>query len=343
MKKIIITSAILLLAGTLTAFADTGVLYEQSNGINNAYCNASAGDFDYQKLGNSLSGATDQFCIYLKADTGSNPAGLATISFLFNSTNSITGATSIWTHNVSGLTANYSKECFSENYNFDLNKFYFIKVNSTSIGKLFAYKYNIDANSWIGSGGTNNRFSFYGTDHETTTDFNFQFNYSFYPPTASTQAPTNITDTSFKANGTIITEGEQPVNNIQFNGYWYTDDFSDYGHLNFSDTWPGGTGSFNHTFTGIPADVIISYSAKACSPLGCGTGGNVESRTLETPAGPGLTLFPMGTTTDLLAFAGTLGGDLWPIIAMLIGIPLAFFIITKSIGITKRKDNQKPF
>jgi len=43
---------------------------------------------------------------------------------------------------------------------------------------------------------------------------------------------------------------------------------------------------------------------------------------------------PATATVDLLAFAGGLFTDTWPLIALAIGIPLAFYIIKRVIGLT---------
>jgi hypothetical protein len=43
------------------------------------------------------------------------------------------------------------------------------------------------------------------------------------------------------------------------------------------------------------------------------------------------------TPTDLLAYAGTLFTDLWLIIAVAVGIPLAFYIIKKAISLIPKR------
>ena len=45
---------------------------------------------------------------------------------------------------------------------------------------------------------------------------------------------------------------------------------------------------------------------------------------------------PSGAQTDLLASAGTLVTDLWLIIALAIGVPLAFYIIRQVIGLAPK-------
>ena len=43
------------------------------------------------------------------------------------------------------------------------------------------------------------------------------------------------------------------------------------------------------------------------------------------------------TPTDLLAYAGTLFTDLWLIIAVAVGIPLAFYVIKKAISLIPKR------
>jgi len=42
---------------------------------------------------------------------------------------------------------------------------------------------------------------------------------------------------------------------------------------------------------------------------------------------------PTSTASDLLAYAGDLFNDLWVLIAIAIGIPLAFYVIKQVIGL----------
>lgn len=42
---------------------------------------------------------------------------------------------------------------------------------------------------------------------------------------------------------------------------------------------------------------------------------------------------PAGSSTDLLAYAGSLFTDLWVLIAIAIGVPLAFYVIRKVISL----------
>jgi len=44
---------------------------------------------------------------------------------------------------------------------------------------------------------------------------------------------------------------------------------------------------------------------------------------------------PASATEDLLAFAGGLTTDLWELIALAIGVPLAFYIISRIIGLIR--------
>ncbi len=46
---------------------------------------------------------------------------------------------------------------------------------------------------------------------------------------------------------------------------------------------------------------------------------------------------PATSTTELLSYVSGLFTDLWPIIALAIGVPLAFYIIGKVISVVKSK------
>ena len=46
---------------------------------------------------------------------------------------------------------------------------------------------------------------------------------------------------------------------------------------------------------------------------------------------------PGTATADLLAYAGQLFTDLWVVIALVIGIPLAFYVIRKTIGLVRAR------
>jgi hypothetical protein len=56
---------------------------------------------------------------------------------------------------------------------------------------------------------------------------------------------------------------------------------------------------------------------------------------IETPTGgvPSLFSVPMASSSDMLASTGVLFTDLWVIIALVIGIPLAFYIIQRVIAL----------
>jgi hypothetical protein len=61
------------------------------------------------------------------------------------------------------------------------------------------------------------------------------------------------------------------------------------------------------------------------------------------------TILTIGTTTDLLAYAETLFTDFWQIIALAIGISLAFYIIDKILTLfgfnisEEEKENRESF
>lgn len=45
---------------------------------------------------------------------------------------------------------------------------------------------------------------------------------------------------------------------------------------------------------------------------------------------------PLDGLTDITSYLTTLVGDLWPLIALVVGIPLAFFVINKVISLVRR-------
>jgi len=45
---------------------------------------------------------------------------------------------------------------------------------------------------------------------------------------------------------------------------------------------------------------------------------------------------PTSTPTDLMAYAGGLLGDLWLIVVLAIGIPLAFYVIRRVIALVPK-------
>jgi len=46
---------------------------------------------------------------------------------------------------------------------------------------------------------------------------------------------------------------------------------------------------------------------------------------------------PASTTEDLMAYVGGFFGDLWVLIALAIGIPLAFYVISRVIGLIRSR------
>ena len=51
---------------------------------------------------------------------------------------------------------------------------------------------------------------------------------------------------------------------------------------------------------------------------------------------PSLFSMPMASSSDMVASVGTLFTDLWVIIALTIGVPLAFYIVNRFIGLTPK-------
>ena len=49
-----------------------------------------------------------------------------------------------------------------------------------------------------------------------------------------------------------------------------------------------------------------------------------------------IVLLPTSTPADLLASTGTLFTDLWMVIALAVGIPLAFYVIRKVIALVPK-------
>ena len=71
-------------------------------------------------------------------------------------------------------------------------------------------------------------------------------------------------------------------------------------------------------------------------------GGNINKQRFQVtdtaPSGGGVGTFitiPETATADLLDYAGALFTDLWVVIALVIGIPLAFYVIRKVIGMVR--------
>lgn len=46
---------------------------------------------------------------------------------------------------------------------------------------------------------------------------------------------------------------------------------------------------------------------------------------------------PVGAITDITASISTLVGDLWVVIALVVGVPLAFYVIKKVIGLFPKR------
>lgn len=47
-------------------------------------------------------------------------------------------------------------------------------------------------------------------------------------------------------------------------------------------------------------------------------------------------MLTVGSTTDMTAFAGAFLTDLWPVVALAVGVPLAFYIIKKVIHLVPK-------
>jgi hypothetical protein len=47
--------------------------------------------------------------------------------------------------------------------------------------------------------------------------------------------------------------------------------------------------------------------------------------------------FTSGATGDILAYTGDLFTDMWVVIAIAIGLPLAFYVIRKVIGLARSR------
>jgi hypothetical protein len=50
---------------------------------------------------------------------------------------------------------------------------------------------------------------------------------------------------------------------------------------------------------------------------------------------------PASGTADLLAYVGTLFSDVWVLVALAIGIPLAFYIISRVIGLFSHRTGRR--
>ena len=49
---------------------------------------------------------------------------------------------------------------------------------------------------------------------------------------------------------------------------------------------------------------------------------------------------PASTTQDLFAYVGGFFGDLWVLIALAIGVPLAFYVISRVIGVVRSRTSK---
>lgn len=50
---------------------------------------------------------------------------------------------------------------------------------------------------------------------------------------------------------------------------------------------------------------------------------------------------PTSTVTNLLAYAGALVTDLWPVFLLVVGIPLGFYIISKTISLVRQNTRSR--
>jgi hypothetical protein len=48
------------------------------------------------------------------------------------------------------------------------------------------------------------------------------------------------------------------------------------------------------------------------------------------------TIFTLGSVGDMTAYVGTLFSDAWLVIALAVGVPLAFYVIRKVIGLVPK-------
>jgi hypothetical protein len=55
---------------------------------------------------------------------------------------------------------------------------------------------------------------------------------------------------------------------------------------------------------------------------------------------PAIITIPATASTDLLAYAGELFTDVWQLVALSIGIPLAFYIISRVIGLFRTRTHR---
>jgi len=51
-------------------------------------------------------------------------------------------------------------------------------------------------------------------------------------------------------------------------------------------------------------------------------------------------VLPASSTTDIMAYVGGFFGDLWVLIALAIGVPLAFYIISRVVGLIRTRTSK---
>ena len=49
---------------------------------------------------------------------------------------------------------------------------------------------------------------------------------------------------------------------------------------------------------------------------------------------------PVGAVDELMAYVGGFFGDMWALIALAIGVPLAFYIISRVIGLVRTRTSK---
>jgi len=79
---------------------------------------------------------------------------------------------------------------------------------------------------------------------------------------------------------------------------------------------------------------MISFIKKHAIALATATAGLLGLAGACGATGTYIDLAPTAVA-DLTAYAGTLFTDLWVVIALVIGIPLAFYVIRKVIGLVR--------
>jgi hypothetical protein len=77
---------------------------------------------------------------------------------------------------------------------------------------------------------------------------------------------------------------------------------------------------------------VISFIKKNAVPISTGVAGFMG---LAGLAGATYVDIPTTAVADLTGYAGALFTDLWVVVALVIGIPLAFYVIRKVIGLAR--------